>query len=323
MAPLKKIGFSDQEVSLAAIVWQDEVCRMTWGRPLRPLRRSLEAVGLQETPVLQPLPAGRFRIVAGRRRLLVLRDLALESCPARLIPADQPARDLVLFNLYHNLGSHDFNVVERALIVSRLARYFPEETLVRDFLPLIGLAPHQAVGRRFLLLAELSPHFWPAFIQGRLFPETLDLISPNMRPWIEPLLTLCLNLHFGFQKQKEMLEGLQELMLRREGGIEAVLRSTGLSALLCRESLPQTQKGEAWRRSLRSALYPSLTETERSFAEQVRDMALDERTRIKPPPFFEGGRYELTMPFASPGDLETSLERVRLALKAGKLDHLP
>jgi hypothetical protein len=323
MFDLPKIPFSASEILLTEIDWRDEAFRISCGRPLEPLRRSIRAVGLQETPVLQPLPSGRFRIVAGRRRLLILRERASRSCPVRLAAADQSAAELLLFSLFDNLGNRAFNVVEQSLALSRLARFFPEEALVRDYLPLIGLPPHRSVLRRYALLAEVSPHFRPAFVQGRLFPETLDLLPRDFRPWTELLLTLCLALHFGFQKQKELLAGLQEIVLRRSLGLEAVLRGTGLLDLLRRETWPPPQKGEAWRRTLRAELYPALTAAERAFEERVQGLALDARTRIKPPPFFEGGRYELTVQFSTRSDLEDSLGKVRQALEAGKLDDLP
>jgi hypothetical protein len=273
--------------------------------------------------VLQPLPSGRFRIVAGRRRLLVLKGLAAGSSPVRLAAADQPAADLLLFGLFDNLGTRAFNVVEQALILKGLLRHFPEKAVLKDYLPLIGLPPQPALLRRYSLLAEVSPHFRPFFLQGRLFPETLDLLAVTLRPWTEVLLTLCLALHFGFQKQKELLEGLQEIILRHSLEPDAVLRGTGILDLLRRETWPPAQKGEAWRRSLRAELYPALTATERSFAERVKGLALDDRARIKPPPFFEGSRYELSVQFSSRSDLEASLDRVRQALTDGKLDDLP
>jgi hypothetical protein len=323
MFDLQTIPFSEAEILLTEIDWRDEAFHITYGRPLEPLRRSIRAVGLQETPVLQPLPSGRFRIVAGRRRLLILKDQAAGSCPVRLAAADQSAAELLLFGLFDNLGNREFNVVEQSLALSRLAQIFPEEALVRDYLPLLGLPPHRSVLRRYAFLAEVSPHFRPAFVQGRLFPETLDLLSQDFRPWTELLLTLCLSLHFGFQKQKELLEGLREIVLRRSLGLDAVFRGTGLLDLLRRETWPPPQKGEAWRRNLRAELYPALTATERAFVEQVQGLALDARTRIKPPPFFEGGRYELTVQFSTRSDLEDSLGKVRQALEAGKLDDLP
>ncbi|MBI5586722.1 MAG: hypothetical protein HY892_23170, partial [Deltaproteobacteria bacterium] len=145
----------------------------------------------------------------------------------------------------------------------------------------------------------------------------------RLQPWTELLLTLCLSLRFGFQKQKELLEGLQEIIRRRSVPLETLLRKTGIFDLLRRENLTPQQKGEAWRRSLRAERFPALTATERAFSEQVKGLGLDDRTRIKPPPFFEGGRYELAVQFTGRTDLEASLKRVQKALEEGKLDDLP
>jgi hypothetical protein len=74
---------------------------------------------------------------------------------------------------------------------------------------------------------------------------------------------------------------------------------------------------------LRALLFPVLTATEQAFADQVRTMGLDERTRLNPPPYFEGGYYALSIRFTSGAELESSLEKISGALKSGKLDELP
>jgi ParB family chromosome partitioning protein len=322
-AALLDIRFSSAEIRPEEIDWREVTFRITYGRPQEALRRSIRALGILQPPVLQPGPAGRLRIVSGRRRLLIMKEMGLGAFRARLADPDQTAAGLFLFNLHDNLGTREFNPVEQALAVKGLSRYLAEEEVVRNYLPLVGLPPHPSALRRYRALAEVSPHFWPAFAQGRLFPEVLDLLDRDFQPWTELLLTLCLALRFGFQKQKELLEGLQEMILRRSVPLETLLRHSGILDLLSRESLTAQQKGENWRRSLRTELYPTLAATEKAFSGQVKEMDLDERTRLKPPPFFEGSRYELVVQFSDSTELEASLNRVQRALEAGKLDDLP
>ena len=83
-----------------------------------------------------------------------------------------------------------------------------------------------------------------------------------------------------------------------------------MNPLLRREDLTPQQKGEAWRQSLRTRRYPTLIETEKAFSEKVGSLGLDERTRLKPPPFFEGGVYELAIRFSGNSELGSSLEKI-------------
>jgi hypothetical protein len=55
----------------------------------------------------------------------------------------------------------------------------------------------------------------------------------------------------------------------------------------------------------------------------ILPLNLNQRTRIYPPPFFEGGRYGLDIQFSSPKELKVSLEKIRQVLEDGKLDELP
>ncbi|MBI5582891.1 MAG: ParB N-terminal domain-containing protein, partial [Deltaproteobacteria bacterium] len=185
---------TEAEIRPEEIDWRDSTFQITCGRPLEPLRRSIQALGVRQTPVLQPLPSGRLRIVSGRRRLLIVKAMAAGAVTVRLAAPDEPAAGLFLFNFHDHLGSREFNAVEQALTLRGLRRYFSEEEVIRSYLPLVGLPPHQSILRCYAALAEVSPTFWPAFVQGRLFPETLDLLDRDLQPWTELLLTLCLSL---------------------------------------------------------------------------------------------------------------------------------
>jgi hypothetical protein len=318
-----QIPVEEIPVALRDITWGDTTFRITYGRPLEPLRTAIQTLGLQQAPVLQRVRGDRLRIVSGRRRLRVWQQLQRTACPARLVSAAQPEKDLFLFNLYDNIGLREPQIIEQALSLGKLLRYFPEERVLSEFMPLLGLPPNKGLLRRYVSIAEAGPGFWPAIQAGKLFPEILEWIARDFPSLRELLAALLVHLHWGFQKQREFLAGLNEWAFRDQVDPETLLTAVPLTDWLKRGDVTPPQKGEAIRKVLHERLFPVSTATEKEFQAKRTRMGLDSRTRLTPPPFFEGGTYRLEVRFVEEKELRQSLDRLAAALEAGCFKDLP
>jgi hypothetical protein len=318
-----QIPIVETPIALGDIDWRDTTFRITYGRPLEPLRTAIQAIGMQQVPVLQQVRGDRLRIVSGRRRLRVWQQLHRTECPARLIFNDPPEKDLFLFNFYEHLGLREPNVIEQALSLEKLLRYFPEEQVLSKFMVLLGLPPNKTMLRRSVVIAGAGPGLWPAIQEGKIFPEILEWIARDF-PSLRDLLTaLLVHLHWGYQKQKEFLAGLNELAFREQVDPETLLTSVPLTDWLMRWDLTPPQKGEAIRKIFHQRLFPVSTATEKEFQGKRTRMGLDSRTRLTPPPFFEGGTYRLEVRFNEEKELRESLDRLAVALETGCFKDLP
>ncbi len=188
---------------------------------------------------------------------------------------------------------------------------------------MLNLPPRKETIERCLRINEISPVYLPALVQGRLFPETVETVVKDFSPVAHLIFALFIFLHWGFQKQKEFLSDLKEICIRRIEEPENFLSSRPIMDMLHRSQWTPQQKGEAIRKYFRTCLFPILTETEKRFEDMISSLNLNQRTRIYPPPFFEGGRYGLDIRFSSPKDLKASLEKIQQVLDDGKLDELP
>ncbi|MBA4394594.1 MAG: hypothetical protein C0407_13665, partial [Desulfobacca sp.] len=216
-----------------------------------------------------------------------------------------------------------FNPVEQALAVKKLFEFIDEKELIQDYLPWLNLAPKKEIFQRYLKTADISPIYQNALFQGRLFPETIESTMREFLPLTNLILALFIFFHWGFQKQKEFLSDLKEISNRRVQDPESILFSGPIVEILQRAQWTPQQKGEALRNTFRTCLYPTLTEMEEAFAAAITPLNLDQRTKVSPPPFFEGGRYGLEITFSNSKELKESLEKIIPALEAGKLDDLP
>ncbi|MEW6186128.1 MAG: ParB/RepB/Spo0J family partition protein [Thermodesulfobacteriota bacterium] len=321
MNPIR-FDFAVQEVALSQIDWGDSSYRTTFNRPVGTLCRSIEAIGLQHRPVLQSLERGRFGLVSGYRRLKALERMKRPSVLCKTVSRQTEAKELLFFNILEN-ADRGFNTVEQALALKRLSAFVDKQGLIRECLPLLGLPPKEEILSRWMTINDLSPVFWPALVQGKLHPETIETVMGDFFTLAHPILTLFLFFHWSFQKQKEFLSDLKETRIRFRNPVETFLFTPSLlTALQAAEATPG-QKGDVWRKILRNLLFPVLTESEQRFRALVAELRLDQKIRLSPPPFFEGGHYELTFRFSTPPELKTSLSKIGFLLEEGKLDGLP
>ena len=311
-----------KDVYFSRIEWEDTAFRITYGRPVIPLIQSIQAIGLQNPPVLQETEGGRFRIAAGSRRLHALKRIGRESVSCKIAPVGTEGKSLFLFNFHENMD-RGFNLVEQSWIIKKLSVFLEERELTRDYLPLLNLPAKKEIFKRFLAISEISPIYLPALLQGRLFPETIEMVIRDFPSTADLILALFIFLHWGFQKQKEFLSDLREMGKRGLEKPGSFLYSEPIAQLMRQEIRTSQQKGEALRKYFRTCLFPFLTETEKAFQKKVSLLNLDQRTRLFPPPFFEGGKYGLEITFSNSQELIESMERVNRALQEKKLEDLP
>ncbi len=316
------IDLPTQPVFFSQIDWTDTTFRTTYHRPVEKLVPSIEAIGLQQTPVLQEKNQKLYRVVAGYRRLQALQKINRTPVLCKISAPEIRERDLFLFNFNENLD-RGFNTIEMSLVLVKLSVFIEANELVHKYLPLLNLPPRKEILERYLRLNEMSPIFQPALLQGRLFPETVETVVRDFSSIAHLLFALFIFLHWGFQKQREFLADLKETAFRSREEPEVILSALPIEEFLRQSPWTSQQKGESLRNYFRTNLFPILTETEQRFKEIISPLHLDQRTQIYPPPFFEGGRYDLDIRFSNPVELKASLEKILQALEDKKLDDLP
>ena len=156
-------------------------------------------------------------------------------------------------------------------------------------LPLLDLPPQKVIFMRCQGITDISPIFWPAVLRERLFPEVIETVQQAFPKFTSLLLALFILVRWGFQKQKEFLKGIQEIVLRSQEPLEAILPDMMQKAILAEPGFTPQQKGELLRKKMRTRLYPTLTGLEKDFHEGVRRLGLDERTRLSPLPILKAG----------------------------------
>jgi ParB-like chromosome segregation protein Spo0J len=278
---------------------------MSFGFDLRPLMRSIEEFGLINRPIVTMEGEGGVEVVAGYRRILALKSLKWKKVPCRDI-SDSGLSPLqrLLFNLYDNLATRQFNDVEKGMILKRLIPHIPREEILEDYMPLLGLPSHESTLHIFLGLQDLENHFKESLLKKRISIQAIKMLlglDPDSRSAIHDWILM---IKLNFNQQIQFIECTIDISLRERKAIAEILREKQISALLEDEKLNKPQKAKLVLDLLRSRRFPSLSRSEKAFQEKVSSLGFPEGVKVRHPPFFEGSDYRLEILFKDGKDLK-------------------
>lgn len=282
--------------------------RISWGRPLEALERSLRALGC-----LQPILLWNERnpeIVSGFRRVEAAERAGLDSLPAMFLAEEREEREVFTLALDLFLSTERPHPVEQSIIVRKLEAYFSRDDILERFFPRLGLNASAVIYRRIRGIRDLPERAQAALADGRLNPAcvpSLELLSEaDRRAATELLLTL----RPSKSAQKEILEYLHDLTLRDGAAVDELLQEESVQEILRHQPANLPQQREAFRRWLKERRFPVLHRSKRAFEEARREWQLDSRTRLVPPPFYEGKQYEIHFSFRDPEEFKKRLEQL-------------
>lgn len=302
------LGFGDLNLA-------DERFRTSYYFPLEPFLRSIERVGLVSPPVVCSRD-GSHVLVSGWKRVLACREIGLS--PLGVLKAEEkPDLEMFLLAFFENLATREFKLAEKAEVVKRLENFGESvEDVIRNYLPLLNLPSDRAVHDLLIKLAkagnDVKKFTW------RMDPP-LPVVRPLLRlspedqalliPWLETM---------GRNKQREVLEDLEDIEARDGIGLKEFLSPAGTSEIFASCSLPAIQKAERLRALLREKRFPLYSSCKASFARAREGLGWPENIKLGSSPFFEGEELTVEFSFRS---REEFLERLaRLEVLAARKD---
>lgn len=299
-----------RRIHLKDIDRKDNTFLLSYGYDLNPLKQSIKQVGLLNPPILRKRPDATYQIICGYKRIRVLRKLGVSSTTCNIVPSDTSDKESLLLSLYDNISHRVFNPIEKSMVIARLQNYYPEEKIVHDFLPLLKLQPHSTQLKAFKPLCKLEKQIKEAILGGKISEYSATQLSQMDRTNRKALAKLLIVLRLSVSKQAEILEYVSEIVMRENLLTEKVISTSEVKSILASEKLTHPQKGEAIRKFLRKRRYPQLTEKEREFTCNLKKLKLHPHIHLKPPPFFEGNHYHLSLHFKDLKELKERLQEL-------------
>lgn len=305
---------SSREVALTTVDLNDRTFVVSLGFELTRLTESIRQVGLLSPPLLRCRAEGGWQVVCGFQRLLALEFLGWRRFSAWVLPETASPAACLLASVHDNALTRGFNLAERAEMIIRLLTYWDQETVVREFLPLLNVPPFQKHFQKYRQLAFLEKPFQELAAQNRLSLETAATLSQwaaadrqALLPWLETL-------PLSYSQQMELVEFLTTISRREGSRPRAILARPEIKAILEPPRLTPPQKLRRLREQLRQWCFPRATAARQAFDRYLETLGLSSQPdlRLLPPPAFEGDTFRLELQFEHPKQLA---ERLRWLLE--------
>jgi hypothetical protein len=310
-------------VLLSKIDMTDMSFIVTAGKNTDNLKSSISQIGLLYPPYLIYSETSEcYRIVCGYLRIEALLQLGIQEAPARVFDSKTDEKKLSLFSFYDNLSHRKFNPVENANIVERLLKYYPEEKIIGDFLPLLGIPPSVISLDNILSIIKLENE-----IKEAILKETLTEKNAVRLSYMEKDERLCLfrlfgRVNFSASKQAEIIENCRDISIRDKLSISEIVEDKEIDETLRNNKLTLSQKGDRIRLYIKKKRFPRLISSEKRFLSFIKNIELPPEADLSPPPFFEGETYRIKIDFTTSKSLSRALEILKRSADSSGLKKL-
>ena len=202
-----------QEIAFESIDLEDEAFRISENLYPPALQESLREVG-QLNPILLLKQNSCYRVLCGFRRARAIKSIGMSTLLARILPDENfdPIRAYAIA-VRDNLSHRQLNPLENARILHKLHNEFglQDLTLIREYLPLLGLSPAETVLRNYLLLHQIHPVLRQCLADGRLTLSSIEALSGMPQPVQDAIAALMGKIRLSASLQKKLLVLLEDL----------------------------------------------------------------------------------------------------------------
>ncbi len=297
-------NYEDRTISVSEIDTEDDTCRLNLRTDSDAIVASIRAVGLINPPVLRQRQDLKYQIVCGFRRVMACKTLGWHELNVRVLNGTPTEFDALNLAIFDNRSHRQLNVVEQARGIQKLSSQLPKGKRLEMLSSLLGFPENQKVFKKLEALSRL-----PGAIQEGVtdeiisFEAAVDLTEFSHKDALS-FLELFKVLKLSQNKQREVIALVQEIAIREELQPGEVLQCAEIRTILDRAELNKNEKGSKIRAYLKRRRFPTLTEAEEKFSEELKALKLDEHIHLTGPPHFEGGPHTLRMTFRNIEDFE-------------------
>jgi ParB-like chromosome segregation protein Spo0J len=287
-----------QKVTASSINFEDMTFIISTAAKGDLLQKSIGRVGLLNPPYLYFDSIKQYyQIVCGYRRVHACVACGWQEITACLIASGTSQSELFLLGLYDNLAHRVLNPIEQAFAAAKLLSYFSEDTVIRHYLPLMGLHPTFKSLDHLRRLAALEPAIQDAVVNGTILETVAIKLADIEVKDRKVFMNLLSQVHLSASKQEEILAYCKDIGLRDGISYREILNDAALRQILEQENLPRSQKGDQIRSLLRKMRFPRLSQREEEYLQQSKKLHLPAGVQLLPPPFFEGQTFRLQIEF--------------------------
>jgi ParB family chromosome partitioning protein len=298
---LKTIGLDDIDAG-------DSRFRISFFYSLESLLLSIKRVGLLHPPLVT-VRDGRLVLVSGWKRFLACKELKFPKLNV-LVETNTDDLKIFLVALYENLGSREFTILEKAEIISKLKRFGEDpQNIIRQYLPLLMIPAAASAMDLYTAISDLDMDTKKTIHEKEMSLAAVQKLvefKPEERRLIVPLLR-----PLSQNKQREILEALQEISGREGRSAGRILSAKNIEEILGAGNLSDLQKSEQVRSELKKRRYPMFSFWTNLFRVALKKIHWPREVDVEPSPFFEEDHVSFHFQARNGEELRSLIARIQ------------
>jgi len=280
------------------------------------LRGSITRYGILHPPIIRKNNSGLYSIVAGRKRLYVLRSLQKKgTCCCLTLSHQAPEIEVFRILLAEVQLDRQLTIIEKAIFLQKITPLADERQVAKEFMPRLSLAPDTFTIKQTIKLLKLEDPIIFGMHQG-FVNETIahDFVSLSVRDRAT-LFEIIASLRPSFSNQKKLVNICRELAGRENTSIAALLDNHEVYAILHHQDANPPQKTKSLMTWLSCKHKPRTLQAKEEFSRFISAIRLPENVSVAHTPFFEDDAVTLSITFRNRESLQKTWEKIKHATR--------
>jgi len=295
-------------VDISHIDLNDTTFKITTDVSSGDLVNSIKNVGLLSLPILVRKSAEQYTVISGFRRIDACRMLGWERIDARIAPARADNANFLMLAIADNTHSRQLNVIEQATAISKLSKYYADNTDLGREAKKAGLPVNPGLVNKLKKINaahdELKIKMAADVISLTIGLELADLDQTSAIALIRIIEELKLTLNH----QKEVLRLVKEISRIKNMPLIDIINDVIVSKGMNHPELDRNRKIQIIRQTLKQIRYPEIVRCENKYADLRHRLHLPESIHLIPPADFEGNDYSIHLNFSDLSQFQTIAE---------------
>ncbi|MFW6131487.1 MAG: ParB/RepB/Spo0J family partition protein [Candidatus Aminicenantaceae bacterium] len=297
-----------RKLELKDINQNDERFRTSYFLGLEKMIQSLDKEGVIN-PLLVTVRDNKNTLVTGWKRFLACKQISMSPVPVSMIENEDDLKTF-LIGFYENWATREFNIIEKAEILKKLKLFGEKEKeIVKTFLPLLGMNKNMMYYDLYLKIAEFSPEVKEAIVEKEISFSIAQLLvhfNSKQRKYLLPLISSA-----GKNKQKEILEYLEEISKRESVTVDEIFEWQEIKAVMDSPQLTFIQKANKLRDVLKKKKYPRLMARKKAFDQTLKKLNIQEDITVQPSMYFEEEGINVSFSVKNKTELLEKVDKIK------------
>lgn len=309
---------NQEKIQLRDIDWNKNITFYSSPVTSNSLQKSIEQYGILCLPILYPLKDGKYMIVSGWQRLLVLSkskqdDFVFE---ANVMPEREYfEKECMDLSLSDNLSHRNLDLLEKAEFIGKLKNelHIDDKTITDEYFSILMLHRNVKILQEMLMIYSFSAEQKKRIRLNNYSVEYFTCLLPYEKDLRTVIIDIALELNLGVNVIKEISLNAYEIS-KRDNKCSVVVLKEILSES---KKLSRREKIDYIRESLYKKRYPKVFQKKEHMETLIKDCSFPPKIKLKVPVSLEGSKISLSMDVSSNEELMQYLDAIESADKDG------